>query len=132
MNILAIDYGTKKFGLAIAFLDIPMPYEAIDHLNNAQTIRKIKEIVFEEKIDLIILGIPLNKLGADTQRSLLVKEFLNELKAEIQIEIKLVNEENTTKDSLSLFKDSNYSKKQIIKMKDSVSAFHILKRYLEI
>ncbi len=131
MNILAIDFGTKIFGIAISFFGIPMPYKNINHLSNEDTIRKIKEIILEEKINLIVLGIPLNEKGKDTERSLQVKDFFQYLKKEVNIEIILIDEKFTTKETLFSLKEKGIKNKSISKTKDSISAMNILKRYLE-
>ncbi|MGL5591196.1 MAG: Holliday junction resolvase RuvX [Mycoplasmoidaceae bacterium] len=131
MNILAIDYGLKRIGLAICLLDIVMPYDKIINTNNFDVINKISKIVIEEKISKIVIGIPLNNNNEDTETSLLIREFSNELKNSIDnIEIILLDEKNSTKESINLLKNAGYKNNRIKDQKDSLSAVNILNRYL--
>ncbi|MGL5640057.1 MAG: Holliday junction resolvase RuvX, partial [Mycoplasmoidaceae bacterium] len=127
MNILAIDYGTKRIGLAICLLDIVMPYGKIINTNNFDIIQKISNIVIEEKISKIIIGIPLNNNDKDTEISFLIRDFSNELKNCINnIEIILLDEKNSTKESINLLKNIGYKNSKIKDQKDSLSAVNIL------
>lgn len=131
MNILAIDYGTKKIGLAICLLDIVMPYGKIINTNNSNVFDEIFKIVNEEKISKIIIGVPLNNFDKDTETSLMIRKFSDELKNNIKnVEIILLDEKNSTKDSISLLKNAGYKNGKIREQKDSISAVNILNRYL--
>ena len=85
MNILAIDYGTKNLGLAICLLGITMPYGKITNQNTSDVIKKISKIIKEENVSKIIIGLPLNNFDKDTETSLLIRKFSDELKDNIKI-----------------------------------------------
>ncbi|MGL4617408.1 MAG: Holliday junction resolvase RuvX [Mycoplasmoidaceae bacterium] len=131
MNILGIDYGIKRIGLAICLLGITMPFGKIINTNNPDVIQKISKIVIQEKISKIVIGIPLNNFNDDTETSLLVRNFSNELKNYFKnIDIVLLDEKNSTKESISLLKNAGYKNSKIKDQKDSLSAVNILNRYL--
>lgn len=131
MNILAIDYGTKNLGLAICLLGITMPYGKITNQNTSDIIQKISKIIKEENVSKIIIGLPLNNFDKDTETSLLIRKFSDELKDNIKnIEIIFLDEKNSTKESISLLKNTGYNNRKIKEQKDSLSAVNILNRYL--
>lgn len=70
MRYLGIDYGEKNIGLAIGDnnLKIATPFSIV------KNIREIKEIIQKEKIDKIIIGLPLGFRG-ETEQTRKTREF---------------------------------------------------------
>lgn len=101
-DILAIDWGSVRFGMAFGSnesgLIIPCTYDCFEI--------EIWEILEREieyrKIKIIILGMPMTRHLRDTEVSLKVKDFLELLKVKFpSIEIKTINERNTTSKALN-------------------------------
>lgn len=97
MNVLAIDYGQKRIGLALADseLKIPLPFGVVQKQVLVDLIRK-------ENIDKIVVGLPLgldNKENANTQR---VREFVEELKKQIKTPIEFIDERFSTAQGLKM------------------------------
>ena len=59
-KILAVDYGTKKTGLAIFAPGdpYPRPYDTVAYHNDDQLIKTIKHIVQDESVSIVVLGMP--------------------------------------------------------------------------
>lgn len=129
-NILAIDYGTKRIGFAICYqqTSFSIPYITLE--NNDSVFIKIKKIVDDEFIDLIVLGFPKTINDYISERHQLINAFLKDLKDNIGIEIILVDESYSSVESVSLQKEFNIKSKSIKKTKDQNSATIILDRYL--
>ncbi len=87
MKILAIDYGTKNIGLALSDenQEIAFPYATLQGASrdNNETflkvIQDIKKICKLEKVEKIIVGMPVNLAGDKTKTTELVFEFIKEL-----------------------------------------------------
>lgn len=75
MKYLGIDYGEKNIGLAIGNddLKIALPFKIVHNL------KQIKEIIKKEKIDKIIIGLPLGFKG-ETEETKKTKEFAKNFK----------------------------------------------------
>ena len=88
MNLLAIDYGTKNIGLARATIgvDVVLPFGRIANLS------ELIEIITKEKIDKIIVGLPLGLDGAENKNTERVRKFIDELKKEINIPVEFITE----------------------------------------
>lgn len=83
-KVLAIDYGTKRLGLAISRASLAEP---LTILNHDQTLwRELKVVIEREQPDLILVGLSENEMARQT------KEFIDKLKQKINLPIKLVDE----------------------------------------
>ncbi len=92
MNILGIDYGKKRIGLAWvqSGLDVVLPYGTIN--NEQLTINKLIEFVRDEKIDRVVVGLPLGLDGGENENTKKVRGFVEEFKKEISIPVEFVDE----------------------------------------
>ena len=96
MNYLGIDYGEKRIGLAKAEdeLKIATPLRTIS--NGENVLEEIDEIVLEEEIGEIVLGVPISLDGHQNKFALAIKSFGEKLEKEIDIKVSLQNEVLTT------------------------------------
>ncbi len=99
MNILAIDYGKKKIGLAFAQtgLDLVLPLGQIAGSDDRLKREKIKRLVEERKIDKIIIGLPLGLKGEENDNTDRVRLFAEKLSALCGVETELLDERFTSR-----------------------------------
>lgn len=64
-KIMALDIGTKRIGISLSdFLHIlANGHSFIDRMPEAEAIEKIKKIAVENKVEKIVVGVPLNMDG---------------------------------------------------------------------
>jgi len=91
-RILAIDFGTKRIGLAVTDPLNIFAYPLITLSNDSKFIEKLKKIIEEYHIVKIILGYPLKESGAESTSSLSVLKFKTELENKIDLKIELIDE----------------------------------------
>jgi len=74
MNILAIDFGKKRFGLAWvqSGIDVILPFGIVKAEN---ALAEITRIITEESIDRVIIGEPKALSGGEGQMEASVREF---------------------------------------------------------
>ncbi|MDD4289792.1 MAG: Holliday junction resolvase RuvX [Patescibacteria group bacterium] len=103
-NYLGIDYGTSKIGLALSDSEIRvcLPYKILSELNFWESILNIIE---ENNIDEIVLGIPKNLNNEDTKQTEITMNFFDKLKSEINKPIHLEDERMTSKFANNLKKN---------------------------
>lgn len=96
MNVLSIDYGDTRIGLAHGSDShkIALPLKVIQ--NNNQIWAELKAIIQEYEINHILVGIPLNFNSQDTQQTLKVRQFIQDLKSKFDIEIEEYDERLTS------------------------------------
>jgi putative Holliday junction resolvase len=127
MNILGIDYGDKRIGLAVASDDWIKPIGIIKNNLLKKVASDIEEVVARENISKIVIGlpVPLRKNG-DNERSLKTKSFGAFLKSTVSIPIDFSSEIFTSK-LASFFSYTKMQKKSI----DTRAACFILENYLK-
>ena len=93
-RLLAIDYGDVRIGLAISDLMqiIAKPYKTIKNLNHRETIIQLKNIIDENNIGKIIVGLPITLKGKHSEQTNKVLAFVEELKLSINLEIEMYDE----------------------------------------
>jgi len=129
VKVLAVDYGTKRVGLAVGDeeLKIVSPKEVV---KTEKALTRIKEIVKESGIGKIILGYPITLSGKEGQRARLVKAFYEKLKQELpEVEVILWDERFTTDEAMRRLRGLSPKKKK--ELKDLLSAMIILEEYLD-
>jgi len=130
MLLLGIDYGTKNIGLAIGGSNsIALPLKVIKNKGLERVLTEIKLVVEEEKIEMIIIGLPLLKSGSESEMSKEVLRVGDFLSKNISLPIKFQNELLTSKEVESLFRDLKKEKKKI--EKDEIEAMIMLQSYID-
>ncbi len=80
--ILAVDYGTKKTGLALFSPGdpYPRPYDTVPYHDDDQLIKAIKQVVSDEVVTIVVLGMPRFLDGKPSSMTARVEEFSDKLK----------------------------------------------------
>lgn len=128
-KILAIDYGEKRVGLATAESEVKvaLPLDIIKYKGLFDLIAKIVEVCRNEKIDRIVVGIPMGLRGNPTEQTIKTQKFILTLREKIAIPVEEQSEVFTSHEARGIFKDAGVKKKHI----DESAATLILSDYLE-
>jgi putative Holliday junction resolvase len=129
-RLLGLDYGLVNTGVAICENGIVSPLRIINSKNFNFLHSEIATLIVKNKINKIIIGLPLSISGSENPQSLKVRQFVNNLKKFIKIPIIYMNEFGSTQEFLSNGFISKLSRKKK-KMNDHYSAALILEYYLE-
>lgn len=106
---------------------LALPFKTL--LNDKNFFYLLKEVCKAEKIERIIVGIPLPLQGKDGEQVKRARDFKKELKKEIRLPIETIDERFTTREVESRFEDA---KKQLKKAdKDAIAAAIILQSYFD-
>ncbi|MBR2055480.1 MAG: Holliday junction resolvase RuvX [Mycoplasmataceae bacterium] len=136
MRLLAIDYGTKKSGIAISdplkIIAQPLTTIFYDKNNFEFLLNEIKKIIeINKPIEKIILGLPKNIDGTLSNNGKKVMQFKKYMEENnINIEIELFDEKYSTKNSLEVMKQMNLTIKKKKMKKDTIAAQKILENYM--
>lgn len=132
MRYLGLDLGSHTLGISISETgviahnyDVIRHKEEYDHLVNV-----VRDIVKEEKIDVIVLGYPKNMNNTVGVKGELSIEFKNKLEKKINIPVYLQDERLTTVIANNTLIQGDVSRKNRKKVVDSVAATIILQDYL--
>ncbi len=132
MNYLAVDLGDKRTGLAVGddVIQIVQPIVVLEVPIGKQLIEELQSIIAEHGIDCIVMGLPLNMDGSESNRSKLTQSFADELQRATNIPIKFQDERLTSAAAEEHLKQSGKTHKQKKKMRDALAAAEILKDFL--
>lgn len=125
-RIIGLDWGLRRCGVAISDENRGFVFvrDQINVKTQDELIKKVLDIIFEDHISGIVLGLPLHADGSDSETTEKVREFAKSLSGQTDLPIIFV-EENLT----SAAAQEEIGRKSISKIKqelDSVSARIIL------
>jgi len=131
-RIVAIDYGTKRTGIAITD-ELQLIASGLTTIPTNELIPFLREYFTSEKVELVLVGEPKQKDGtpSDVEESIqkFLKKFSNVFPA---LKVKRVDERFTSKMAFQTMIDSGLKKKQRRNkaLIDEISATIILQNYL--
>ena len=133
MRVLAIDHGTVRIGLAISdeLKMIAHPLEFIPAEPFSGFLDRLKELLREYEVELILLGMPRNMDGSYGEASIKVKEFEAVLKNTITAPVKTWDERLTSVQANRALTQGRAKKKKKRLNVDSMSAAILLQSYLD-
>ncbi|RLJ70647.1 putative Holliday junction resolvase [Hydrogenivirga caldilitoris] len=130
MKILAIDFGTKRVGIAVGDTELGIAVPKGVLKNDQYLIDKLLEIIHSAKVERVVVGLPLTPSGKEGERAKLVREFVDKLRDKLQdVKIELLDERYTSMEAERRLK--NLPPKKRKEILDALSAQIILEDYLQ-
>ncbi len=101
MKYLGVDYGRKKIGFAIGDdeVSVAVPLEIFKTSSREECISHIRELVQQEKIDCVIVGIPEMARAQFPEHYQEVNTFIDQLRESLSCRVIAVDESFSTRDA---------------------------------
>jgi putative Holliday junction resolvase len=133
MRILALDHGSKRIGVAVSdeTKTIAQPLEYILTEPVADFLARLKKILVEKEIDLILIGLPRNMDGSYGPAAQKVETFVGVLKTAITVPIKMRDERLTSKIANRILIQGNVRRDKRKEKVDKMAAAILLQSYLD-
>jgi putative Holliday junction resolvase len=133
MRYMALDVGDKRIGVAISdeLGSTSLPHSVIERTGDAEALKKITDIINQYKIDVLIVGNPINLDGTAGARSKKTEQFYNYIKKRINIKSLMFDERLTTLAAQRILLDADVSRKKRKEVIDKLAAQQILYSYIE-
>ncbi len=137
MRILAIDYGTRRVGLALSDPTgtLASPYRTLRNLGHQHLIDEIATIVHQEQVERVLVGLPLQADGTLGRAAREVLAFAHKLDQVLSVPVTSLDESFTTSEALErLAEVSDRKTRTVIAQRnkiDQVAAAVLLEAYLE-
>ena len=133
MRILALDQGTKRIGVAVSdeTRTIAQPLEYIPAEPFADFLARLKQLLAEKEIDLILLGLPRNMDGSYGPAAQKVEAFAAALKTAVTIPVKLWDERLTSTMANRVLIQGNVRRDRRKEKVDKMAAAILLQSYLD-
>ena len=133
-RILALDYGSKRIGLAVSdplgLTAQPLPF--LPNRGKKHWIPELKKIMAEKSVELLLLGLPVSLDDTLGPRALEIQKLAQTLRAECGTPVELADERFTTRAAEDfLVQELDVSRAKRKEIRDSMAAALLLKSYLE-
>lgn len=131
MRYLAVDYGQKRTGLAICDAEEKIASPLTVLIGQNRLIKQIVNIIQKERVDAVVVGLPLNMDGTEGPQAKNARDFANRLKKHIEVSICFHDERLSSFEAekkLAAIKMTHRRKKKRI---DAVAAAAILQAFID-
>jgi len=131
MRYLGVDYGLRKIGLAFGDSEtrFAVPGEVVEVVGAAprgRPVELVKNIIQEEGIDEIVVGVPLGVSDHSSEQLELTRAFIADLKKVINLPVHEMDERYTSGEARRLQKEYGAQADE-----DALAAMLILQNYLD-
>jgi putative Holliday junction resolvase len=132
-RLLAIDYGSKKLGIALSdiSLTIASPLTIINRINLSKDIDAIMRLIKEHQIVGLVFGFPITMDGIEKQACQDVRLFTTKFLTKHQIPIYFQDERLSTRAATRVLIESNINRKKRDLIDDKIAACFILQGALD-
>lgn len=133
MKILSVDYGDVRTGIAISDVRgmLASPLCVIEQSYQPKLVDRIVQIVEENKIEKIVIGLPRNMDGSYGYRCDECRSLGDAIAEKIDVNIFYEDERLTTVMAHNVLSDNNVRGKKRKQTVDAVSAVMILQSFLD-
>jgi len=121
LKILALDYGSARTGVAVSDPTgtLARPLCTVERAATDDGLRRLRELVHDERAELIVVGLPLTLRGEAGAQAEETNRFVEQLRAAVDVPVETFDERFTT--TLAGPGDGD----------DARAAAHLLSSYLE-
>ncbi|CAB4244323.1 putative pre-16S rRNA nuclease [Methylacidimicrobium sp. AP8] len=133
MGILALDYGSKRIGVAVndPTLTLALPLGYLPAEPFGEFVRQLKEFIRRYEVSLVLVGLPRNMDGSYGPAAERVRDFVWKCKQLIPIPVELRDERLTTKLAAHYLREAGRKEKAGRQKIDGVAAAVLLQSYLD-
>ena len=130
---MALDYGDVRIGIAMSDITrfLASGYENYTRKSLDEDCRHIADIVAQNNVKIIVVGLPLNMDGSKGERVEKTYEFVEYLKKFTTANIEFLDERLTSVSAEKILISADVSRKKRKEVLDKLSATIILQDYLD-
>jgi putative Holliday junction resolvase len=133
MRILALDHGTKRIGVAVSdeTKTIAQPLEYIPSEPFTNFLTRLKQLLIEKEIDLVLIGLPRNMDGSYGPAAQKVETFVAVLRNAITVPIRTWDERLTSSQANRILIQGKVRRNKRKEKVDQMAAAILLQSYLD-
>lgn len=130
---MALDLGEKRIGVAISdeTRTIARAYMVLLRKSRREDFQRYAKIIDDEKITLLVMGLPVPLSGVEGQRAAWVRNYTAELAQHIAIPIEFWDESFSTKQAEASLRARGKRGKKVKERVDAVAAAFILQDFMD-
>jgi putative Holliday junction resolvase len=133
MRILALDHGTKRIGVAVSdeLKMIAQPLEFVAAEPFAEFLERLKELLREKEVELVVVGLPRNMDGSYGPAALKVQDFVAALRNAVTVPIETFDERLTSVQANRFLIQAKVRREKRKEKVDKTAAAILLQSYLD-
>ncbi len=133
MRSLGLDVGDKRIGVAVSdpLKKTAQALTVIERSDMTSTVNELNAIIEDLQIDEIVVGMPYTMRGETGPQAALVKDFVGEIEARLNIPVALWDERLSTVEAERSLTEAGIKSSKRKDIKDKVAAALILQSYLD-
>ncbi len=133
MRIIGLDYGEARIGVAISDIleTIANPMDTISEKDREKQLEKVLAVIEKERVEKIVVGLPMRMDGTLGHRAEYTKEFAEELAARCSLPLVMWDERLSSSEAHRLLEQGGVGGKKRKTKVDKIAAVLILQTYLD-
>ncbi len=133
MRTLSLDVGDERIGVAISDLSgyLARPLEVIARSAGSASFLRLDQIIRENQVELIVVGLPLLPNGSEGKQVRSVQAYVAGLRAHVSVPIVYWDERHSSQQANQIMLESGSRRKRRQRANDAVAAAVILQEYLD-
>ena len=135
MRVMALDYGERGVGVAISdelqLTVRPLTTIRREKRRRAELIERVRELVAENEIATLVVGLPLNMDGSRGAAVERVESFISDLRRSVSIPIVAVDERLTSREADRMLREMGVGPRERRARSDEYAASVILQDYID-
>ncbi len=134
MRALGVDLGTARVGLALCDPEgrLASPYEVVEGARDEQRVtRRIAEVVAEEEVEVVVVGLPLSLDGSDGPAARSARARAAALATALPVPVVLHDERLTTVTAHHLLAEAGLDSRARRRVVDRAAAAVLLQAWLD-
>ncbi len=130
MKVVALDYGSARTGVAVSDPSgtIARPLCVVERAATEAGVARLAELVRAEQAERVVVGLPLTLRGEHGAQARETEEFVEALRAAVDVPVESYDERFTTRLARTRPRDSPSDRSE---PDDARAAAHLLSSYLE-
>ena len=133
-RVLGVDYGERRMGLSLSdsLRMVATPLETITVENAKQTFRRLREVIAENQVTAVVVGLPLHLDGGRGDLALAAEAFAEKLKGQIpSLQMVLWDERLSSTEAERILRHGSAKAARRKEMRDQLAAQLILQSWLD-
>jgi putative Holliday junction resolvase len=132
-RVMALDLGGQRIGVALtdALRVLASPLKTLRAQPRAAAIQQIAELIADNEVADLVVGLPLTLSGEVGPQAKLVQEFVEALRPHVSIPIHMVDERLTSVEAERMMVEMGIKREQRKARIDEVAASLILRDFIE-
>ena len=132
-RVAGIDYGTVRIGIALSDprRKIASPFENYPRRGPEQDARRFRDLVAEEGVTLLVVGLPVHLDGRESEQSAGARKFAQWLAEVTGLAVQLFDERFSSTQAEQFLLEADMTRKRRKRRRDMLAAQIMLAAYLE-